>query len=282
MTRSLVNNEKIEKTEKFQPRENRKLEKLLECIFIMKYLKENKYWEKCSIFVSSNIKKVPKVESLITINFQIIKRELIEMLHSQQIQFNKLVEAVSITKNNVVEINKFIEVTENNNINTVKLEKLVDTVENKLVVDVNNAEMNKNLEINTTEELFTKPLWSDAYDSPIDDDAQPFLLVNKRKKSQQLSNNTEENNKPKLSTNKVADSKTVEKKPVRTIGQKILDYCKLKTDKELVKKSVFCLSNISKSHRNDVEEYLNTNGIRVLSCYPVVKQFKKKSTAQLF
>ncbi|ESN96846.1 hypothetical protein HELRODRAFT_178646 [Helobdella robusta] len=50
-------------------------------------------------------------------------------------------------------------------------------------------------------------------------------------------------------------------------------------NKELIKKSVFCLSNISKCHGNDVEEYLTTNGIRVLSCYPVVKQFKKKSTA---
>ncbi|ESO01799.1 hypothetical protein HELRODRAFT_160966 [Helobdella robusta] len=270
---------KIEKIEKFQPRGNRKREKLFECIFIMKYLKENKYWEKCSIFVSSNLNKVPKVESLLTINFQIIEGELIEMLHNQQMQFNKLVEAVSIRKNNVVEINKFIEATENNNINTVKLEKLVDTVENKLVVDVHNADMNKNLEINATEELVNKPLWLDAYDSPIGNDVRPFLLVNKRKKSQQLSNNTKADNKPKLSTNKVADSKTVEKKPVRIIGQKILDNGKLKADKELIKKPVFCLSNISKCHRNDVEEYLTTNGIRLLSCYPVVKQFKKKSIA---
>ncbi|ESO00471.1 hypothetical protein HELRODRAFT_175912 [Helobdella robusta] len=181
-------NLKIEKIEKFQPRGNRKIEKLFECIFIMKYLKENKYWEKCSIFVSSNLNKAPNVE-------------------------------------------------------------------------------------------INKPLWSDAYDSPISDDVQPFLLVYKRKKSQQLSNNSKADNKPKLSTNKVADSKTVEKKPVRIIGQKILDNGKLKADKELIKKSVFCLSNISKCLRNDVVEYLTTNGIRVLSCYPVVKQFKKKSTA---
>ncbi|ESN94246.1 hypothetical protein HELRODRAFT_164051 [Helobdella robusta] len=71
----------------------------------------------------------------------------------------------------------------------------------------------------------------------------------------------------------------LEKKAMKIIGKKVSNDCKLKADKILMKKFVFCLSNVSKCHRNDVMAYLTDNGIHVVSCYSVLKQFNKMAPA---
>ncbi|ESO03501.1 hypothetical protein HELRODRAFT_173805 [Helobdella robusta] len=62
------------------------------------------------------------------------------------------------------------------------------------------------------------------------------------------------------------------KKPTKVIGKKVVEDCKLRADTNLIKKSVFSMSNISKCHRRDVVEFLTSNGINVITCYPVLKK----------
>ncbi|ESO00605.1 hypothetical protein HELRODRAFT_175574 [Helobdella robusta] len=58
----------------------------------------------------------------------------------------------------------------------------------------------------------------------------------------------------------------------KIIGNKDSEDCKLKANKILIKKSFFSVSNVMKCHRDDVVEYLKSNDINVLSCYPVLKR----------
>ncbi|ESO02792.1 hypothetical protein HELRODRAFT_174210 [Helobdella robusta] len=79
-----MNNLKIDKIDKLSLHGNMKIDKMLECISVVKFLKDNKYWHKCLVFVSSNLNKIPRVENLLKFSFKAIKRELMEILHKQQ------------------------------------------------------------------------------------------------------------------------------------------------------------------------------------------------------
>ncbi|ESO05901.1 hypothetical protein HELRODRAFT_159993 [Helobdella robusta] len=81
------------------------------------------------------------------------------------------------------------------------------------------------------------------------------------------------------SNNPTNNKQTGKKTAMKIIGKKVSNDCKLKADKISMKKSVFCLSNVSKCHRNDVMAYLTDNGIHVVSCYPVLKQLNKMAPA---
>ncbi|ESN97378.1 hypothetical protein HELRODRAFT_178169 [Helobdella robusta] len=125
-------------------------------------------------------------------------------------------------------------------------------------------------------------LWADVVSSPTLDEA--FTLVKRHNKrprlnvSLEVNNNggtTSINNNGETTSNNnnenTANIKTA-KKPTKVISKKVVEDCKLRADKNLIKKSVFSMSNISKCHRRDVVEFLTSNGINVITCYPVLKK----------
>ncbi|ESN96590.1 hypothetical protein HELRODRAFT_163672 [Helobdella robusta] len=120
-------------------------------------------------------------------------------------------------------------------------------------------------------------LWSDIAKS--EDNGTPFSTVNGKKSRQNNNNCEKQNNSGETSNNPTNNKQTGKKTAMKIIGKKVSNDCKLKADKILMKKSVFCLSNVSKCHRNDVMTYLTDNGIHVVSCYPVLKQFNKMAPA---
>ncbi|ESN96176.1 hypothetical protein HELRODRAFT_163210 [Helobdella robusta] len=125
-------------------------------------------------------------------------------------------------------------------------------------------------------------LWADVVSSPNLDEA--FTLVKRHNKRPRLNvsleansngGTTSINNNGETTSNNnnenTANIKTA-KKPTKVIGKKVVEDCKLRADKNLIKKSVFSMSNISKCHRKDVVEFLTSNGINVITCYPVLKK----------
>ncbi|ESN97946.1 hypothetical protein HELRODRAFT_177610 [Helobdella robusta] len=50
------------------------------------------------------------------------------------------------------------------------------------------------------------------------------------------------------------------------------DAEKTPAEKNLIKKTVFLMSNVKRCHRNDVIDFLKTSGINVISCFPVIKR----------
>ncbi|ESO12258.1 hypothetical protein HELRODRAFT_158736 [Helobdella robusta] len=232
---------KIEKVDKQQTRGNSKSEKLLECISIIKFLKENNYWEKCSVFVSVNMNKIPKVENFLTINFEKVKQEIMESLRTQQVMLNRTIEAVE----------------------TNKLE--ISSLKHKLCL---NAENNVNIEVKKRQEKTnnvqtSQTCWSEVTKSPTESTELPFTLVKHGKKNA--------NNKVSQATKRTA---------TKIIGKKVLENCKLKANKDPTKKPVFCISNVQRCRRSDVMEYLSANGINVITCYPVIKKTEEKISAK--
>ncbi|ESO02494.1 hypothetical protein HELRODRAFT_161769 [Helobdella robusta] len=143
---------------------------------------------------------------------------------------------------------------------------------------------NEILKLNTAanNDLMQKPiLWSDAIKIPaevnvlpltdkipVEVDASPFTVVNRPRKNQNK-------NIPEMKSDEnIVNTETGKKKKgvKKIIGNKDSEDCKLKANKILIKKSFFSVSNVMKCHRNDVVEYLKSNDINVLSCYPVLKR----------
>ncbi|ESO02579.1 hypothetical protein HELRODRAFT_161867 [Helobdella robusta] len=104
-------------------------------------------------------------------------------------------------------------------------------------------------------------------------------MTNKEGQKKNVSSSLWSDIAKETSNNPTNNKQTGKKTAMKIIGKKVSNDCKLKADKILMKKSVFCLSNVSKCHRNDVMAYLTDNGIHVVSCYPVLKQFNKMAPA---
>ncbi|ESN92809.1 hypothetical protein HELRODRAFT_164928 [Helobdella robusta] len=64
--------------------------------------------------------------------------------------------------------------------------------------------------------------------------------------------------------------KSRKKSPLKIIGNKINEGCRLQANEYLVKKKVFLMSNLKACNRSDIMDFLSTNGIKVITCYPVL------------
>ncbi|ESO00470.1 hypothetical protein HELRODRAFT_175911 [Helobdella robusta] len=83
--KSEFDNFKDEEMEKSLPKgATRKNDKLIECLVILKVMKLNNILDKCTIFASANMNKVPSLDKVVQINFENIRKELKEMLDMQQ------------------------------------------------------------------------------------------------------------------------------------------------------------------------------------------------------
>ncbi|ESO07060.1 hypothetical protein HELRODRAFT_184667 [Helobdella robusta] len=104
------------------------------------------------------------------------------------------------------------------------------------------------------------------------------MVVNRNKNRTKLSTSSVEKNINVVNTVKNPSNENINKmeqskKPAkRIIGTKIMEHVKLQPDKIIMKKKVFCLSNVKKCHRDDVVEFLQTSGINVITCFPVIKR----------
>ncbi|ESN91121.1 hypothetical protein HELRODRAFT_182195 [Helobdella robusta] len=236
LLKSELNNFKIEKSEKLQSRGNMKIEKILECISLIKQLKENKCWDKCPLFV----------------------------------QLNKVIETVESNKADIISLKNVIKTAD---INKPEVNKLKNKLNSNVVSDYSTEMTNKEGQ----KKNVSSSLWSDIAKS--EDNGIPFSTVNGKKSRRNNNNCEKQNNSGETSNNPTNNKQTGKKTAMKIIGKKVSNDCKLKADKILMKKSVFCLSNVSKCHRNDVMAYLTDNGIHVVSCYPVLKQFNKMAPA---
>ncbi|ESO08970.1 hypothetical protein HELRODRAFT_168893 [Helobdella robusta] len=81
---------KLDKMEKFPSRGNSKREKLLECLTLFRYIKNNNLLDKIALFCSSDINKIPNTENWLKINFYFVNKQIKEMLFAQQAEINKM------------------------------------------------------------------------------------------------------------------------------------------------------------------------------------------------
>ncbi|ESN89827.1 hypothetical protein HELRODRAFT_183105 [Helobdella robusta] len=86
----------------------------------------------------------------------------------------------------------------------------------------------------------------------------------KRQKSlvKQSNNTSGELTVQSRTVQKQASTRLQKKVSNKIVGNKVSNDCKLKAEKQLIKKSFFMMSNIQRCHRDDVVEYLPTNGIK--------------------
>ncbi|ESO12782.1 hypothetical protein HELRODRAFT_159368 [Helobdella robusta] len=225
---------KADKIEKPPARGNMKSDKLLECIWLMKYLKDNNLWNNCPIFVSAKLDKIPKIENFLTINFGKISCEIMSTLSKQQLLLDK---AIETTAANTSEINllksKF---NLNNECKVVEREKTQQTALN----NINLKDENKNVVFERTQQaILNKPLWSEILQSPRTENEEPFITANHNKpRSFIIGNNTKDGGKMPLLAATKYDVPT--KKPrVKIIGKKVVENSTFKADKPLIKKRYF-------------------------------------------
>ncbi|ESO10468.1 hypothetical protein HELRODRAFT_183625 [Helobdella robusta] len=258
-------NLKCEKIEKLLTNGTQKKDKLVDCIELLKNMVAANMLDKLPLFVSSNMSKIPNFEKCFQINFEILKNEVRDMLNKQHVNISAFIEKCSEEfaalkgKTNYVECN-------------------LKSIKNR------NDCNNENLKLNTAanNDLMQKPiLWSDAVKIPaevnvlpltdkipVEVDASPFTVVNRPRKNQNK-------NIPEMKSDEnIVNTETGKKKKSvkKIIGNKDSEDCKLKANKILIKKSFFSVSNVIKCHRDDVVEYLKSNDINVLLCYPVLKR----------
>ncbi|ESN92789.1 hypothetical protein HELRODRAFT_164905 [Helobdella robusta] len=122
--------------------------------------------------------------------------------------------------------------------------------------------------------LQDKNRWSNRVTTPVEN--LPFSLVlrkNKRSRSDNSSTNRIETNSNNANRQNIINYSEVAKKVSnKIVGNKVSNNCKLKAEKQPIKKSFFMISNILQCHRDDVVEYLSTNGIKVISYFSVFKK----------
>ena len=257
---------KIEKIPKSGKKSTTKKEKIQNIVSIIKHLQTIDVWKCLPTYVSADIKKIPQINSIINVNFNEIKCEIKDLLYKQELYIAKLLENLNFKQaysghNCVVNSDKrvighplhvqpTIDTSVKLNVNkTFEINKKSDTT-----VELNVEKMSN---INNNSESNEK-LSSDFAETPTEENALPYTQVNRRKKRPRLNN-----------SDNVKNAKNSTKK---CIGNKVIENCKLKAEKEIIMKKVFSLSNVQKCHKNDVTEFLTTSGIRVVSCYPVFKR----------
>ncbi|ESO04816.1 hypothetical protein HELRODRAFT_172491 [Helobdella robusta] len=250
LLKSDIENLKLDNNDKLQMHGNTKKDKLLECLSLFKYLKTNNMLDKCSIFVSYNMVKIPKLESIANLNFVNLKNEIRDIVHSQLVRLNNIIETnkhdIQVLKNKTSLLSN---INVENNCKTANSENIKPTVLPNIPF------------ANSTVQL-GKPLWSDISRTPTEDSS--FTLVTrKNKRPRALTSDTDNNNIE-------ADTNSNKRSAPKIIGKKEVD-CKLKADKVLYNKRVYSMSNIQKCSASDVSEFLSSCGINVLSCYPVFK-----------
>ncbi|ESO00493.1 hypothetical protein HELRODRAFT_175930 [Helobdella robusta] len=214
--------------------------------------------EKCSLFASVNLAKVPNLDNIIKVNFKNLKNEIKEMLYAQQV---KIVNAIDMHGIEISTLNNKINflASKRDNYNFASHSSNTSTA---IFPEKNNIVTMPNPANSAT-------LWSDVVQSPLEDNPLPFSIVARNKKRPRLNNSPETNQpNPAITSNKLESSKL----PTKIVGAKKNDNNKLSADKKLIKKSVFAMSNIKKCSRSNVIDYLSEVGIQVISCYPVQKR----------
>ncbi|ESO09621.1 hypothetical protein HELRODRAFT_184011 [Helobdella robusta] len=273
----------LDKLDKLVGRGNTKKEKLLDCVSILKYLKNNSVLEKCSLFASVNLAKVPNLDNIIKVNFKNLKNEIKEMLYAQQV---KIVNAIDMHGIEISTLNNKINflASKRDNYNFASHSSNTSTA---IFPEKNNIVTMPNPANSAT-------LWSDVVQSPLEDNPLPFSIVARNKKRPRLNNSPETNQpNPAITSNKLESSKL----PTKIVGAKKNDNNKLSADKKLIKKSVFAISNIKKCSRSNVIDYLSEVGIQFKTTGPKIwklfvpqaiqnitnKQlFKKRLQSQLY
>ncbi|ESO11191.1 hypothetical protein HELRODRAFT_183432 [Helobdella robusta] len=246
---------------------NKKVDKVVELVEIFKYITSNDLQQNLPTFVILNPSRVP--------------REGLDILDIIQINNDKMVEKL----NELTEMNKSLlsmhnvrlsneQVSVRDRINKYSLDS-TNLINKYLVSNLHEPE----LEIAKINSVNNNNIpWSDAVQTPSDMLQTYAMVVNRNKNRTKLSTSSVEKNinvvntvknPPNENINKMEQSKKPAK---RIIGTKIIEHVKLQPDKIIMKKKVFCLSNVKKCHRDDVVEFLQTSGINVITCFPVIKR----------
>ncbi|ESN94394.1 hypothetical protein HELRODRAFT_164226 [Helobdella robusta] len=210
-----LDNLKCEKYEKLVSRGNLK-EKFLEIISILKFLNANDMLEKCPIFVSMNIAKIPKLDNFLKINFEKIRKDISDVLNKQQMQIiESLQPLLSQREENFAAKNK---------------------VNTKAPNNINNENVTQKAKShNVNDKVVKTENWADDLDTPTDKSMQPFTLVEKRKRLNKFPGILYET-QDSDSVQPLKYSEVAKKTKSKIIGNKVNNECKLKAEKIIVKK----------------------------------------------
>ncbi|ESO01478.1 hypothetical protein HELRODRAFT_184314 [Helobdella robusta] len=215
---------KLEKIEKFPSRGNSKREKLLECLTLFRYIKNNNLLDRITLFCSSDINKIPNTENWLKINFDFVNKQIKEMLFSQQAEINKMFLSYTTELDNVKnKLNSLV--GESRQMSTTK-----KNVNNEIPT-TNNAQQDNILQ--------DKNLWSNRVTTPVENLPFSFVLrKNKRPRSDNSSTNrseTNSNNANRQNNNIMKYSEVAKKVSNKIVGNKVSNDCKLKAEKQLIK-----------------------------------------------
>ena len=293
-----IEHHKLDNLDKHSTQATTKRDKLTDLISMINIIIKASLLIKIPIFVSSNFKRIPKNNSIIEMNFDILKKEILEIINKQQVDFVNLLnlncaEIVKL-KNDVhselfeisSKVNTLSHNTDllahthtaiHNNSNTVSL------VTNDLSKcsmsslppssnDLNNNCFNNKESTNSGLSLqqnsalthpYINQLWSDTAENPELRQAQNnlstdgFTTVVRRRHHTNTSN--------KLITNQ-----NVPRKPIK--GTCTTENLNLKANRKLIEKSHFHVGNVGKCTKQKMVDFLSSQDINVISCFPLFKK----------
>ncbi|ESN96790.1 hypothetical protein HELRODRAFT_163913 [Helobdella robusta] len=198
--------------------------------------------------------------------------EIKEIMYKQELYIAKLLENMNINYVNYL-VSKPTSAPEYHTLEIVPPTK--QTKQNHFIdnrVNNNNFSSNNSGDNNGSN---NSTLWADVVRTPTENIDQPFTVVQSKKRPR-LNITPEMVERSNVNSGSIIKSVTenMMEKPVRKIigNKKNDELCKIKANKMLIKKSFFSMSNVQKSHRNDVMEYLKSIDINVISCFPVLKR----------
>lgn len=223
-----------------------KKDKFTDCVSILKHLNSVNLLEKCSIFASVKMSKIPNYENFMKINFENLKKELKDTLYTQQVN---LLQTIDVHSKEISALKNHLNCLASNR------DKFVSNIPTTESICIQNNPTN---------------LWSDIVKTPTEDNLLPFSVVVRNKKRPRLNNSIDFKSDNNINDSNIKSD--TQKKPARIIGSKINGNSILQADKSLIKKSVFAMSNVKKCNKNNVIDYLTEVGIPVISCFPVLKR----------
>ncbi|ESN90560.1 hypothetical protein HELRODRAFT_182391 [Helobdella robusta] len=275
-----------------------KIDKLLDCISVLKCFISNNLLEKLAVFVSKDLNRVPRLENVIKVNFESLRCEISELIVKQQAYISNTLEIFKEQLSQVTAFDKQMhQVNEKLNLVASNFNKTVAAVENTSNVDSmlfpplnNNISttarfVNKNNKLNNdttrTPTNNIKPTWGDrvAMDIPSDDNQSDdnFTLVQRNKNK----------NKPRtlpLVVAKSAATLSVQRKQKidqtkKVIGRKNDCSSTIRPMKMEPRKKLVYVGKLDQCTSEDVINHLKSINVNAISAIPLTKSiFNKKSS----
>ncbi|ESO02458.1 hypothetical protein HELRODRAFT_161729 [Helobdella robusta] len=287
---------KIEITIKLISHGTNKKDKVADCIDILECLKTNNLYEKCPVFVSKDLERVPKLENIIKINFENLRNEISGMLAKQQVCLLDTFESCKKQLTQVDSFNKQI-FQLNEKLNSLKpnYDKTLISAENtkdsnSLPRALNDANSNKYTNKNVTlgNEVIKTPTntvkfsWADRANNDVQSDDNlnddNFTLVQRSKNKIKSRALPSVKIKPEIPSAVQRQQQIQQTKKV--IGKKTNCSTTLRSMKTEPRKKLVYVGKLDQCTSEDLINHLKAIDVKAISCIPLTKSiFNKKSSS---